>query len=239
MSKDKMKAVFNTLNQVKFDEAIRAVESITVDCNKLLCEFKDNGLGDFLTFDIALSIIKNGREGIATLTDRIVQEAQKKFFLTKEKKEVQESYTAFFAPYQTKVDWMRRPIYNKSEMLNLDLFVWNDDSKEIGLIRDYKAKIEPLYTVEAKEYHYTYLERLNAYVEAKNELLKYHALVYAHDFPSRTGIIRARGDFSEDEMLSYNYDTREYSPIELDKLLLTSMHEPDSEELLKKKYVLS
>lgn len=239
MSKDKDKAVFNTLNQAKFDLTIRSVEGVITDCNKLLCEFKDNGLSDFLTFDIALSMIKSGREGIVTLTDRIVQEAQKKVFLTKEKREVQKTYTTFFAPYLTKVDTMRRSTYDKPEVLNLDLFTWDDDSKEIGLIKGYKTKIEPLYTIEAKDYHYAYLELLQTYAKAKNELLKYHALVYAYDFPSRTGIIRARGDYSDGRMLSYNYDTREYSPMSLDKLLLTGIHEPDSEELLKKKYILS
>lgn len=228
-------ANFNTLDKEKFDKAIRSVENAMSECNKLLNDLKDNGLSSFITFDIALSIIKDGREGIKTLTNDVIKEAQSRVLLTKEKEDAKANYTKFFEPYLAKADIVRRVLYAESQIFDLNIFVWNNDSKEIGLIKGYKAKLEPLFTLEAKDYHYAYLEFLQAYAKAKSDLYRYHALVYAHDYPTHNGNVRRRGYYSDDAGIRFNPDTLEYTAIELDKLLLTGMHEPDDESILKAK----
>ena len=227
-------ANFNTLDKEKLEKAIKSVENAMSGCNKLLSELKDNGLSNFLTFDIALSIIKDGREGIKTLTNDVIKEAQGRVLLTKEKEDAKANYTKFFEPYLAKADIVRRVLYAESQIFDLNLFVWNNNSKEIGLIKGYKTKLEPLFAIEAKDYHYAYLEYLQAYAKAKSDLYRYHALVYAHDYPTHNGWVRRRGYYSDDAGILFNPDTLEYTSIGLDKLLLTGMHEPDSEEILKK-----
>lgn len=226
---------FNICDQVNLDKAIRSVENIVSNCNNLLNDLKSNGIGSFLTFDIAMSIIKDGKEGLKDLSDKVIQEAQRRVLLTQEKEEAKARYNKFFTPYQAKADIVRRDLHNKSGILTLNLFAWNDEAKELVLIKGYKDKLKPLYVIEAKDYHYAYMERLKAYVEAKNELIQYHALTYAFDYPTQYGIARMRGHYKDDNMVFFNPDTFEYSYIDIDKLMLTGIHEPDPEEILKKR----
>ena len=59
---------FNICDQVKLDSFVRAVGNAVNYINAIYSDLKKEGLGDFLTFDIAMSIIKDGKQGIITLS---------------------------------------------------------------------------------------------------------------------------------------------------------------------------
>lgn len=236
MSKEINKRDFNICDQVKLDSFVRAVGNTVNYSNAIYSDLKKEGLGDFLTFDIAMSIIKDGKQGIITLTDKVIQEAQSRVLLTSDKEAVKDKYTKFFREYEKKADLVRRELFDKSELFTLNLFTWNDESKQVGLIKGYTDKIKPLCMLEAKDYHYKYMELLNTYVEAKNELFKYHALVFAYNNPTMSGVQRMRGHYTDDNTVFFDPNTLEYSSIGLDKLMLTNIHEPDSPDILKRKF---
>lgn len=236
MSKEINKRDFNICDQVKLGSFVRAVENTVNYSNAIYSDLKKEGLGDFLTFDIAMSIIKEGKQGIITLADKVIQEAQSRVLLTSDKEAVKDKYTKFFKEYERKAYLVRRELFDKSELFLINLFTWNDESKQVGLIKGYTDKIKPLCMLEAKDYHYKYMELLNTYVEAKNELFKYHALVFAYNNPTMSGVQRMRGHYTDDNTVFFDLDTLEYSSIGLDKLMLTNIHEPDSPDILKRKF---
>lgn len=236
MSKEINKGDFNIFDQIKLDSLVRAVENTVNYSNAIYSDLKKEGLGDFLTFDIAMSIIKDGKQGVITLTDKVIQEAQSRVLLTSDKEAVKDKYTKFFREYEKKADLVRRELFDKSELFTVNLFTWNNESKQVGLIKGYTDKIKPLCMLEAKDYHYKYMELLNTYVEAKNELFRYHALAFADNYPTMSGTQRMRGHYTDDNTVFFNPDTLEYSSIGLDKLMLTNIHEPDSPDILKRKF---
>lgn len=236
MSTKKERQPFNICDQVEYSKVIRQVENSERECNKLLLELIEKGLASFLTFEIADIIIRKGSEGIKVLERVVIEEAQKRVLLTSEKEEAKARYTAFFQPFCKRADTAKQNVGLNLSILDLDLFVWNEKSKQIALAEDYRQKIEPLYMIEAKDYHYKYMELLDSYVKAKNELFRYHALTYSHDMPSMAGSVRVRGHFEDNGFISFDTEELKYTPISIEKLLLTNMHEPDSPDILKLKY---
>lgn len=229
---------FNILREAEYNAMLRKIWSVITETNKFLTELSQDGLTSFLTFDVTKGILKTGTKGLNNLRDIVIADAQKGVYLLDEKSRIRKSYEPYFKKHENKAQILFRDASYCSLLADYgDLLAWNDESKQIEFIKGYENKLKAQFTVTVQEYHVKYMELLNKYVDAKNELYKYHALVYAHNYPSRSGLIRLRGTFSDDGMVSFNSDTLEYSPIGLDKLLLTSIHEPDNESLLKEKIV--
>lgn len=232
MNKEQSNKPFNNLNRINYENDTRRLEAVVSNTNKILSKIIEQSLGDFLAFEDALLIMKEGARGLQPFKDKVIQEVVKRALLTSEKQSAREHYTRLLRGFDGMAEAIRKNTMSIYDIINLDIFLWNSECKRVELRDEYKDIIKPKYIVKIEAYHHEYLRLLDKYIAARMDLEHYHGLVFSYDYPTPAGIIRMPGHYTDKAMLIYEGKGR-YKPISLDNLTQFNIHKPDDEKILE------